>query len=405
MKKIVHLFLSFILVVTSMTSVAVNSSFAEDLISKPTDVYAGQHFNMLLEGDNTVRAWGWNRNGQLGNGTTIDQWTAVPVIDHDNNELNNISAISGGLRHSFAMDEDGEIWAWGYNNYGQLGDGTTEDRKKAVSVELVDDDHNILSNIQAITGGFQHSLATDGHGEVWAWGYNSYGQLGDGTTESKSNPVPVLVDNEGNKLSNITAIAASSEYSLALDGNGEVWTWGRNDYGQLGDGTTKSKSNPVSVLVDDEGNKLSNITAIVAGVEHNLALDGEGKVWSWGRNNKGQLGVDPSLGHSKVALMVEELNNIQAIAIGHEYSLALDDNGEVWSWGRNEDGQLGDGTLEDKFTPVPVLVDNEGNKLSNISAISAGYNHSLAMDDDGKIWAWGGNYYGQLGDCKKSGNR
>ncbi|MDR2017583.1 MAG: hypothetical protein LBQ00_01675 [Syntrophobacterales bacterium] len=205
-----------------------------------------------------------------------------------------------------------------------------------------------------IVAGVHHSLALTGDGTVWAWGDNTYGQLGDKTTTSKNIPVQV-------KVESIIALAAGAHHSLALTKDGTVWAWGDNAYGQLGDGTTAQKNTPVPVYQPPQ--KLSLIkpppfTALAAGADHSLALKEDGTVWAWGRNNNGQLGDGTTA--QKNTPVQAQVKGVIALAAGADHSLALlppqmkCGSGPLLAWGDNAYGQLGDGTTASTNTPVPV---------------------------------------------------
>jgi alpha-tubulin suppressor-like RCC1 family protein len=186
-------------------------------------------------------------------------------------ELTNITAIAAGGAHSLALRSDGTIWAWGENSRGQLGDGATTNRPIPTQVSG-------LTNITAIAAGGAHSLAVHSDGTVWAWGFNNHGQLGEGSRTNRLAPVQVA------GLTNITTVAASSslfspagsDHSLALSSDGTVWAWGFNTAGQLGNGTTTDRHSPVPL------SELSPFIAIAAGPFRSLALSSNGTVWAWG---------------------------------------------------------------------------------------------------------------------------
>ncbi|MCL6560248.1 MAG: hypothetical protein K6U74_15935, partial [Firmicutes bacterium] len=183
-------------------------------------IAAGNYHSLALKRDGTVWAWGQNNEGQLGDGTKYNnRYEPVQVAG-----LSDVVAIAGGGGHSLALKNDGTVWAWGWNQDGQLGDGTTTSTTTPVQVAG-------LSNVVVIAAGERHSLALRGDGTVWAWGYNGYGQLGDGTTDNRLTPAQVP------GLSGIISIAAGIYHSLALKSDGTVWAWGYNEMGQLGIGT------------------------------------------------------------------------------------------------------------------------------------------------------------------------
>jgi hypothetical protein len=247
----------------------------------------------------TPWAWGYNPDGRLGDGTTTVRYAPVQVSG-----LTGVVALAGGERHSLALKDDGTVWAWGANYYGQLGDGTTTQRLTPVQVSG-------LSGVIAIAGGGSHSLALKGDGTAWAWGRNSEGQLGDGTTEVRRTPVQV------SGLSGVTAIAGGDFHSLAAKGDGTVWSWGHNDLGQLGDGTSGTQRlTPVQV------SGLSGVIAVAGGGKFSLALKGDGTVWGWGYNGYGQLGDGTNITRL-TPVQVSGLTGMGALAAGQHHSLAV----------------------------------------------------------------------------------
>ncbi len=299
-------------------------------LSGVSTVDSGGGHNLALKLDGTVWAWGGNWSGQLGDGSKTDRSTPVPVAG-----LSSIDVIDAGDSHSLALKSDGTVYVWGRNNYGQLGDGTTTDRNTPVQMTG-------LSNVKAVAGGWGHSLALKSDGTVWAWGYNNHGQLGDGTTTDRSTPIQV------SSLSDIIAIACGDDHSLALKSDGTVWAWGNNGNGALGDETTTDRTTPVQI------SELSGIIGIAGGNNHTVALKSDGSVWVCGDydwvHSEGGVGF----GHRTSPVQFTEIRGIAAIAAGRHHLIALKPNGTVWTWGYNADGQLGDGTTNDRNTPVQV---------------------------------------------------
>ena len=340
-----------------------SGSATPGLVSALTEVVAiaaGGH-SLALASDGTVWAWGVNGNGQLGDGTTHDRLTPVPVQN-----LSGVVAIAAGMNHSLALKEDGTVWAWGYNAHGQLGIGTTDAPLIPVQV------HG-LSGVVAIAAGSLHSLALMADGTVWAWGYNGDGELGDGTRTTQR--MPVLV----RSLRGVVAIAAGGGHSLALQADGTVWAWGYNAYGGCGDGLDDT-ARPTIRVTPVPVTHLSGVVAIAAGGGHCLALRADGTVWAWGLNTGtplpapggGQLG-DGTLTHRSTPVQVVGLCEVVGIAAGGGHSLARTADDAVWAWGVNVYGQLGDGTTTARLTPVPV------GGLTEVVALAAGYWHSLAL--------------------------
>jgi alpha-tubulin suppressor-like RCC1 family protein len=356
-----HLFYTILIILVQTTySMLPTNSSAQNIAC------GGQH-SLFICSDSTVNAWGWNTYGQLGNGDGNSN-VAVAV-----NLINNVTDIGAGVSHSLALKDDGTVWAWGSDLTGELGNGTYIGSD--IPAQVVD-----ITDITAISSMY-HSLALKNDGTVWAWGYNVYGELGDGTDVMSSN-VPVQVSG----LTGITNIACGYYHSLAIKNDNTAWAWGYNGSGELGDGTDVLFSNvPVQVT------GITDIIALAGGNSFSLAIKNDSTVWAWGSNNEGELGNGTNT-ISKIPVQVSGLSGIIAITAGTYHSLALKNDGTVWTWGFNMYGQLGNGTYTDSNIPVQV------NGLTGVVAIAGGYAHSLAMKNDGTCWAWGYNSYGQLGN-------
>jgi alpha-tubulin suppressor-like RCC1 family protein len=297
----------------------------------------------------------------------------------------NIVAVAAGGNHSLALKSDGTVLAWGLDNAGQLGDGPV-DLGKATPVAV-----NEATNIIAIAAGGNHSLALKSDGTVLSWGLDLSGQLGNDTTIANQS-VPVLVGG----ASGIVAIAAGDNHSLALKSDGTLLSWGSDTSGELGnDSESVSQSTPVAV------SGASNIIAISAGGAYCLALKSDGTLLSWGSDGKGQLGDDAVSANKYVPVLVNpEASNITAIAAGDSHSLALKSDGTLLSWGWDDSGQLGDDSAPaDKFMPVVI------SQASNIVAIAAGQIHSVALKSDGTMLSWGRDTEGQLGNDLENTNQ
>ena len=352
---------------TTASSATVYAGKEFELEASTAAVAGGAYHSLAAKSDGTAWAWGYNNYGQLGDGTTVNRTRPVQVSN-----LTGVIAVAGGQYHSLAVKSDGTVWAWGYNYYGQLGDGTTTSRTSPVQVSG-------LTGVIAVAAGQYHSLAVKSDGTVWAWGRNNYGQLGDGTTTNHPSPVQV-----GN-LTGVITIAAGAYHSLAVKSNGTAWAWGRNNYGQLGDGTTTNRTGPVQV------SGLTGAIAIAAGANHSLTVKSDGTAWAWGFNSYGQLG-DGTTTMRTAPVQVSGPTGMTAIAGGNLHSLAVKSDGTVWAWGYNYYGQLGDGTTTSHTTPV------QASGLAGGAAVAGGWNHSLARQSSRALWAWGANSYGQLGD-------
>ncbi len=342
-------------------------------VSSAQKIAAGGQHSLAVCIDSTTQSWGYDFYGQLGDDAGLaDKPTPVQVAG-----LTGIIAISGGWGHSLALKSDGTVWAWGLDSYGALGnDAVFEQQSKPVAVAG-------LTGIIAIASGEAHSLALDNTGKVWSWGDDKVGQLGDGAALVKQSMPVRVVD-----LTGIIAIAAAESHSLALKKDGTVWSWGYDAGGQLGnDAILANKPTPVRVAA------LTGITAISTGWWHSLALKNDGTVWAWGHDNYGQLGDNADLEGKPTPVRVAALKAITAVAAGGGNGFALDTAGKVWSWGWDFFGQLGNNrSLANK--PMPVQVAD----LTGVTAIAGGSYHSLAVKNDGTLWTWGRDNFGQLGN-------
>ncbi len=338
-------------------------------------IAAGGVHSLALRANGTVAAWGNNNAGQLGNGNTSNSSQAVNVSG-----LTSIKSIAAGDAHSLALRSDGTLWAWGRGDLGQLGVGGTANTSLPLPVLG-------LANVTAVAAGGYHSLAVTG-GTVRAWGENGSGQLGNNSTTSSS--VAVTVAN----LANVVAVAGGLDHSLAIRSDGTVWAWGRNTVGQLGIGSVTVNSKvPVQVKGPGGVGVLTNVVAVSAGFNHSLALRGDGTVWAWGYNAYGQLGNGNNT-DSSAPVQVSGLTGVLSISAGGDHSLAVLQGGAVRAWGANHSGQVGVGSNLFGFnTPQAV------SGLGVAQAVAGGGTHSVALEDAGTaIHAWGFNSSGQVGD-------
>jgi alpha-tubulin suppressor-like RCC1 family protein len=364
------------------------------VIDRPTAVAASGH-SLALDAHGSVWAWGWNNHGALGLGPgTVGHTFYKPqkLVG-----LDDVIAITAGNDHSLALRVDGTVWAWGANNFGQLGDGTTTDKPAPVQVK-------VLKNVIAISAGSGFSLALQANGKVRAWGYNGNGQLGDGTTRERHRPVVVTA------LDDVAVISACGlgNHALALKADGMVWAWGQNNYGQLGLGTTQDYLRAEQVI------DLPPAIGIAAGGWHSLALAENGSVWVAGRSDSGQIGSGATVGPPEDHFIDIGLVGVVEVAAGNAHSLARFATGAVYAWGSGNAGRLGTGGEADRYRPTPVLeatdaVDdplNVGAPVGHMIAIAAGGMHSLMIRDEqivkgqlrgsSVVWAWGANQARQL---------
>lgn len=293
------------------------------------------------------------------------------------------TAVSYGLDDGVALGTDGNTYAWGSNRFGQVGDGTTTRRRYPVRVQTP-----AGVTFTAVTSGWHHTLAVGSDGNAYAWGYNGYGQLGDGTNTDSSTPVQVLAP----AGVTFTEISAHDTYSLALSSDGDLYAWGSNQYGQLGNGTYIDSNVPVRVQAPAG----VIFTAISAGRTMALALDSDGNAYSWGSNYSGELGDGTNIARSlPVRVHAPAGVTFTEVSAGQRdsspVSLAIGSDGNLYSWGQNDarnsdcDSQLGDGTTIDRNVPVRVLTPAG----VTFTAVSTGGTDSYALDSDGNSYAWG----------------
>jgi len=341
-------------------------------------ISSADNHTVVLKTDGTVWSWGFNSAGQLGHGTTGGFEVTVPTQVPGLTDVVAVASNNATTGHSFAVKSDGTVWAWGENTNGKLGDGTTTNRSSPVQVGGA----SPLTGVVAVAAGVNHTLALTDQGTVWAWGLGSQGELGTGAPGSSSTPVPVP------SLTDVAAIGAGSAFSVALKKDGTVRAWGRNVSGVLGDGTTTQRNSPVPVL------GLTGVTALSVGHVHTLALktDGAatGTVWGWGSTggpndpNLLMVGQNPTFRSTPVP----SVTGVKGVAAHAGVSLVLREGvsspGAVWGVGDVDAGTLNAGSENVSSTLIHLIG-------GDFIAMADGRVHSLLLRGDLRLVSWGGS--------------
>lgn len=318
-------------------------------------------------------AFGFNANGQLGDSSTSSK--SSPVQIGSLTTWKQADASKSG-NYSLAVRNDGTLWGWGENGSYQLGTGNTTDRQSPVQIGTAD------NWLQVTAGGFEGSALSLGirqDGSMWAWGLNTGGRLGDGTTIHRFTPWQI-----GGFTVGWSQLSAGGNHALAVKTDNTLWSWGSSDqYGQLG----STRSGPISPV---QVGSLTDWVQVSAGSLHSTAVKTDGTLWTWGSNEFGQLG-DGTRTHRSSPVQIGALTNWSRVSAGGSHSLAVKTDGTLWAWGWNNSGRLGDGTTTSRSSPVQV------GALTSWSQIFAGISQSLAVKTDGTLWAWGVNSSGELG--------
>ena len=382
-------------------------------------IVGGTDHSLALSQDGRVFSWGDDSSGQLGTSRLLFQSTPVAAVQVD---VKNVTGLAAGSYHSLARMRDGSALAWGNNTNGELGDGTLTSR--GLPLKVIG-----LAGVIALAAGEQHSLAADSKGNVWAWGSNDNGRLGQGNSDQPNSKLPIQVP----QLQNVVSVQAGKGHSLALTQDGRVFSWGTNFSGQLGmSGSSRSTPTPIEFLLPN-----IRFTAIAAASDHSFALDSEGRLWSWGENEFYQLGHRAYARSSEPRYLssLEAQGKVQSFAVGPVGGAAVLADGSLWVWGfygrygeptrvnglpgpvarvslgeshlvitlvdgrvlstgDNRIGQLGDGSTtstDDLVFVAPKAV------VGPLAQLAAGYFHTLALDASGRLLAWGDNTRGQLG--------
>ncbi|WP_395065327.1 T9SS type A sorting domain-containing protein [Flavobacterium sp.] len=338
-------------------------------------INCGSSHTVAIRLDGSLWGWGDNSVGQIGSINCINnQCLNQTIIENVNLYLD----INSGSGHTILLKNDNTLWSLGGNSFGKLGLGLIETSNVNAPTQIgTSNDWNTISSTST------HVLGLKLNGTLWAWGNNTYGQLGDGSTMNKNIPVQIGFDTNWQK------IRSGYSHSLAIKNDGTLWVWGRNNSGQLGDNSLIDKNFPIQI---GSSNDWVNV---YAGYEFSIALKNDGSIWSWGNNQVGQLG-DGTFINKQVPTQIGSNNDWQSLDSDYGHTLAIKNDGSLWSWGWNNGYRLGDGSTINRNSPIQI-----GNSLS-WAKISAGAGYSMAITNDNLLYVWGINNVGQLGDGTNS---
>ena len=390
----------------SLTPTDITSSLDLEEKDKVVQVVSGYENSSVLTLTGRIFTWGFNWYGQLGDGTTEERHSPTDITSRFNLEVNDrIIQVSLGGSHSSVNTLNGNIFTWGSNHYGQLGDGTTINRHYQFDITSCFNLETEETLIQVSSGSF-HSLALTSNGRIFAWGNNDYGQLGDETKIIRFSPVEITSYFNLQENETIIQVISGFENSSALTSSGRIFTWGNNDDGQLGDGTTEERYCPTDITSHFDLEESDKIIHVSLGYSHSSALTSSGRIFTWGYNDDGQLGdgtTEERYCPTDITshFDLEESDKIIHVSLGSYHSSALTFLGRILAWGNNFSGQLGDGTTEERYSPTDITSHFDLEESDKIIYTSLGSFHSSALTFLGRILAWGNNFYGQLADGTK----
>ena len=318
--------------------------------------------------------WGFNNNGQLGDNTSVTKRSSpVQTIAFGNNW----KQVSSGDYHTAAIKTDGTLWLWGANYYGSIGDNTLTKRSSPVQTVAFG------TNWMQVSAGYKRTAAIKTDGTLWIWGRGDLGQLGDNTIISKSSPVQTVAFG-----TNWKQVACGYRHTAAVKTDGTLWCWGDNANGKLGDNTITLRSSPVQTIAFG-----TNWISVSCGREYAAAIKTDGTLWCWGDNANGQLGDNTTTKRSSPVQTISYGNNWKQVSSGNEHTAAIKTDGTLWVWGMNFFGPLGDNTMTNRSSPIQTITLG-----TNWKQVACGMYCTAAVKTDGTLWAWGYNGYGNIAD-------
>jgi alpha-tubulin suppressor-like RCC1 family protein len=329
--------------------------------------------------ENSLFAWGLNSAGQLGDNTIITRSTPRQEITSSTNWKQVLCDT-----HTAAIKTDGTLWCWGANSYGQLGDNTIITRSTPRQ-EITSS-----TNWIQVAVGNNHTVAIKTDGTLWVWGRNENGQIGDNTFASRSTP-----RQEFTSSTNWKQVAAGFTHTKGIKTDGTLWSWGLNNYGQIGDNTTSSRSTPRQEITSS-----TNWKQLRCGNNYTTALKTNGTLWSWGYNYAGNMADNTTSSRSTPRQEITSSTNWKQISNGANHIASIKTDGTLWCWGDNGNGHLGDNTVATRSTPRQEITSS-----TNWKQVGCGQFHTAAIKTDGTLWCWGWNLQGQIGDNTSTAGR
>jgi alpha-tubulin suppressor-like RCC1 family protein len=318
----------------------------------------GSFHSIGVRANGSLWAWGSNNQGQLGDSTTTNRSSPVSVVGGFSDWIQASASLGTTNSHSLGVRANGTIWAWGFGSNGRLGDNSTTNRSSPVSVV------GGFSDWVSASAGGGHSIGVRANGSLWAWGYNTAGQLGDNSTTSRLSPVSTV-----GGFNDWISVSAGNQHSLGVRANGSLWAWGSNLNGRLGDNTVTNRSSPVSVV-----GGFNDWVSASAGAQHSLGVRASGSLWAWGGNDSGRLGDNSTTSRSSPVSVVGGFSDWISASAGYAFSNGIRANGTLWAWGENTNGQLGTNNTTSRSSPVSVV-----GGFSDWLETSAGRTHSFGV--------------------------
>ena len=319
--------------------------------------------------------WGLNSSGQLGTNNNITR--SIPVTTFAGGTT--WRQVSAGREHSAAIKTDGSLWTWGNGSDGKLGTNDTITRSTPVTTLAGG------NTWKSVAGGMGHTAAIKTDGTLWSWGDGGGGRLGTNNTATRITPVTTFVGGNSWK-----SVAVGRAFSIAIKSDGSLWTWGANLFGELGTNDLTSRFTPVTTFAG--GN---NWKSVSCGLDLIAAIKTDGSLWTWGRNNSGQLGINNTANRSTPVTTFAGGTNWKSVVGGYEHAAAIKTDGSLWTWGAGGNGQLGINNTANRSTPVTTFAGG-----TNWKQVFGGVfaKHTASTKTDGSLWVWGVNSSGALGD-------